>query len=96
MSTFEEKREAMKGLSQEEMAEGMKKIKAACICASCPSYEGTGETELAFCATGKSSVITKEKGCTCPGCPVTDMMSLRWQYYCTKGDARELSAAEKK
>ena len=96
MSTFEEKMEAMKDLSQEEMAERVKKVKAACICASCPSYEGTGEKELAFCAVGKSSAITEEKGCTCPGCPVTDMMSLRWQYYCTRGAGRELAAAEKK
>lgn len=96
MSTFEEKLAQMKGLSEAEMAERAKKIKSMCICASCPSYEGTGETELAFCLIGKSSVITEEKGCTCGGCPVTDMMSLRWVYYCTKGAARELAAAEKK
>lgn len=96
MSTFEEKMEAMKGLSEEEMAERIKKVKAACICAGCPSYEGTGETELGFCALGKSSVIKEEKGCTCGSCPVTEMMSLRWLYYCTRGAARELAVAEKK
>ncbi len=96
MSTFEEKVVQMKGLSEAEMAERAKKIKSMCICAGCPSYEGTGETELGFCLTGKSSVIKEKKGCTCGGCPVTEIISLRWVYYCTRGAARELAATEKK
>jgi hypothetical protein len=74
----------------------VKEVSKLCICGSCPTYDGTGETNLAFCATGKSEKITEEKGCTCPGCPVYDMMGLRWTYYCTKGAGREQAMAEKK
>ncbi|RMF90209.1 MAG: DUF2769 domain-containing protein [Methanobacteriota archaeon] len=85
-------------MSEEERANKIEEVKGVCknFCGNCPSYTGTGETDYGFCATGKSSKITEEKGCLCPGCPITGAMSLRWQYYCTGGAARELSAAEKK
>lgn len=95
--TFEEKMEAMKGLSEEEMAKKIQEVKEICksFCGECPTYTGTGETELGFCAIGKSKIIKEEKGCLCPSCPVTSMMSLRWEYYCTRGSGREQAAAEK-
>lgn len=99
MVTFEDVLEQMAGMSQEEMMAKVEENKKICAdyCGKCPSYEGTGETKLVFCALGKSDKITQEKGCLCPGCPIqTDMMHLRWDYYCTKGSGRELSAAEKK
>lgn len=97
MGTLEEKMEAVKELSAEEMVERVKEIKNICkaFCGECPSYTGTGETELGFCTVGKSSIIKEEKGCLCPSCPVTKKMSLRWDYYCTQGSARQLAAAEK-
>ena len=72
-------------MSEEERMQMMAGNKQKCICADCPSYVGTGETELLFCATSKSNKITEEKGCTCPTCPVTDMMGLTKTYFCTRG-----------
>ena len=93
--TFEEKIAAMAGLSQEEMAERVESMKEVCksYCGECPSYTGTGES-LVFCAMGRSSVISEEKGCLCPSCPVTEMMSLRWKFYCTRGSGREQAGQE--
>jgi hypothetical protein len=38
---------------------------------------------------GKSDKITEENGCMCRGCPVTEKMSLEWDYYCIKGSGSE-------
>lgn len=96
--TFEEALERMAGMSPEEMQARIEESKKVCAeyCGKCPSYVGTGETDLVFCAIGKSDKITEEKGCLCPGCPIQENMGLRWDYYCTKGSGRELLAAEKK
>ena len=93
---FEQKMEAMGALSQEEAAKMMEDVKSVCeaYCGQCPSYAGTGETELGFCSRGKSEIITEEKGCLCAACPITEKMSLRWGYYCTKGSGREQTAEE--
>jgi len=95
--TFEEKMEAMKGFSEDEMAKKIQEVKETCksFCGECPTYTETGETELGFCATSKSKIIIEEKECLCPSCPVTGMMSLRWEYYCTRGSGREQAAAGK-
>lgn len=89
--TFQEKMAAMAGLSREEMSKRIESMKEICksYCGECPSYTGTGESKLVFCALGKSSVIGDEKGCLCPSCPITEMMSLRWKFYCTRGSGRE-------
>ena len=91
MPKFEEMMKGMAGMSQEEMMKKVGEVKNVCknFCGKCPSYEGTGETDFGFCSTGKSQKITEEKGCICGGCPVTEMMGLRWGYYCTKGSGRE-------
>ena len=105
MGKFEEmmevNKERMKDLSPEEknkqMQEWMIRAKDICkeYCGKCPSYEGTVETDLIFCAMGKSDKITEEKGCICGKCPITEEMGLRWSYYCTRGSSGELWANEK-
>lgn len=89
--SFREKMAAMGNMSDEEMGRMVEEIKAVCqnYCGECPSYTGTGETELAFCALGKSDRISEERGCMCSSCPVTAKMSLEWDYYCIKGSGRE-------
>jgi hypothetical protein len=97
--TFEEMMEKMSGMTPEEMNAKIKELSKVCAdyCGKCPTYDGTGETDLVFCAKGKSGKITDEKGCLCPGCPVqTEMMGLRWDYYCTNGAAKEQLAAQEK
>jgi len=62
-------------------------VKEICkgFCSACPSYKGSGETELGFCFTGKSSKIRDEVGCICASCPVQAKYSLKGAYYCTRG-----------
>ncbi len=55
----------------------------------CPPY--VGEKKHTFCAIGKSTIIKKDKGCICPGCPVQKTMALRWDRYCLKGSGKEQS-----
>ncbi|VVB90736.1 Uncharacterised protein [uncultured archaeon] len=89
--TFEKTMEAMSKMSPEEMKNTIAELTKMCICGKCPSYKGTGEKRLLFCATGKSTLIKNEKGCLCPTCPVTEKIGLRWIYYCTKGSGKEQS-----
>ena len=87
--TFEQNMEAMNKMSPKEMDAKVKELTKMCICGRCPTYAGTGEKKLLFCATGKSTIIKKEKGCICPGCPVQKNLALRWDYYCLKGTGKE-------
>ena len=89
MDKYEEIQKKMMSMPDEERMQMMKKLESMCICASCPSYVGTGETGLFFCSKGKSAIITEEKGCTCPGCPVTPEMGLKNLYFCTRGSEKE-------
>jgi len=72
-------------------------VKDNCVCKTCPSWtpacDEKGEVG-GYCALGKSECITEEKGCICPECPVTKKLDLKWGYYCTKGSAKEMMAAE--
>jgi hypothetical protein len=90
-SSFEDVMKMMGQMTAEEMNAAMEEKSKICatMCGTCPSYEGTGEEKLLFCATGKSDVITEEKGCTCGGCAVQDQMMLRWDYYCMKGSGKD-------
>jgi len=91
------------GLTEEEadvkIAEAEEKlpmVKNMCICKPCPSYVAD-ETELGFChpLVGKSKIITKEKGCDCPKCPVYKEMSLKNGYYCMRKSEMEQEMAKK-
>lgn len=95
---FEEKIKIMNGMSERQLQENLEQVKYMCkdYCGKCPSYQGTRETDFAFCSIGKSSHIKEKKGCLCKQCPISKMMSLRWEFYCTEGNAMELAIAEKK
>lgn len=87
--TFEQIAEQMKKMSPAELEAKIKEAGKLCVCGKCPTYMGTGEKVLTFCARGKSKIIKNEKGCICPGCPVQKNMCLRWTYYCTRGSGME-------
>jgi len=57
-----------------------------CICGMCPSFVDCRE-EIAYClaVSQKSSCITEEQGCLCPGCPVLEKEGFSHVYYCTRG-----------
>jgi len=94
---FEEKIKIMDGMTEKQKQDSLEQVKHTCkdYCGKCPSLIGTGETDLAFCSIGKSSLIKEKKGCLCNQCPISKMMSLRWNYYCINGSALELSAKNK-
>ncbi len=91
LETFKQRMKELERLSPQGRAARIKELDQECICGMCPSYLGTGEEKLTFCVIGKSTVIEKEKGCICPGCPVQSELSLTWDYYCTKGSGKELA-----
>ncbi len=97
-ATFEEKMKLMAHMSEADQARSVENAIGFCAeyCGKCPTYEGTGETALVFCTLGKSSIIAEQKGCLCAQCPIAKTMSLRWDQYCIKGKAMELSEAERK
>jgi hypothetical protein len=89
--TFEQNMEAMSKLSPAQMQAQIKELDKICVCGKCPTYVGTGEKKLTFCAIGKSTVIKKDKGCLCPTCPVQKNLALRWDRYCLKGSGKQQS-----
>ena len=89
--TFEQNMEAMSKMTPAQMQAQIKELDKICICGKCPTYIGTGEKKLTFCAIGKSTMIKKDKGCLCPTCPVQKNLALRWDRYCLKGSGKEQS-----
>lgn len=94
---------AKMGKTEEEIAAMMTDLEAKlpmveeqCICKTCPSYV-QDETVVGFCHPfiSKSDVITEEKGCNCPRCPVYKKMEMKNGYYCTRMSELEQEAAKK-
>ncbi len=91
-----------KGMNEEdaeamlaELEEKLPMVKEQCICKTCPTYVAE-ETEVGFChpLVGKSKVISEEKGCNCPQCPVYKNMELKNGYYCTRKSEMEQEMAK--
>lgn len=78
-----------------DFEEKLPMVKQQCICKTCPSYVAE-ETELGFChpLIGKSKIITEEKGCNCPQCPVYKENKLQNGYYCTRKSEMEQEIAK--
>jgi hypothetical protein len=80
----------MDKLSQMPEKERIKATNENRCCASAPHAQHitTGakhNMEALYCLEGKSVVcITKQSGCICPACPVTDKLGLEKDYFCTK------------
>ena len=89
MDKWEEMMKKISAMPEAERTKQMEQSRKMCICTSCPSYVGTGETGCLFCGGEKSSIIKEEKGCNCGVCPVVAHMGLTRLYYCTRGNERE-------
>ena len=78
-----------------EFEEMLPMVKQQCICKTCPTYVAE-ETETGFChpLIGKSKIITEEKGCNCPQCPVYTKNNLKNGYYCTRNSEMEQEMAK--
>jgi len=74
----------------EEMKQKKQMVLSMCICKNCPTWvEGAEPIGFCFPAIGKNPMITEEKGCICPTCPVFSKLSLTKDYFCTKGSEKE-------
>jgi hypothetical protein len=92
MGKYEQMMQMIAKMSEEEKMKAIEGKKKMCTCPDCPSYNDCAKdnNELLYCALGKSpSCITKESGCICPSCPVTDQMGLTRDYFCTRGNEKE-------
>jgi len=73
--------------TKEEHMKTIQTNKGLCVGPSCPIYnERVNEKgELFYCALGEiPTCITKESGCICPTCTITEKMRLTNEYFCTK------------
>ena len=77
-------------MSPEEMEQRKQMVLSMCICKGCPTWV-EGAEPIGFCLPmiGKNAMITAEKGCICPTCPVFSKLSLTKDYFCTKGSEKE-------
>jgi hypothetical protein len=91
-----------KGVTEEEadamiaeFEEMLPMVKEKCICKTCPTYVAE-ETEIGFChpLVGKSKIITEEKGCNCPQCPIYTEKQMKNGYYCTRNSEMEQEMAK--
>lgn len=90
--SFEEKYKAlMGGMSEAEIKRSSEQVLHLCQCSRCPTNRETGEMNAVYCTLGKSRMNNEQKGCLCSECSITKTMSLRWDYYCIRGSALELS-----
>jgi hypothetical protein len=92
LDKFEEMTEMMSKMAEKERMKAIEESKALCICPDCPSYNECAQKrgESFYCALGRSpACITKESGCICPACPITEKMGLTHQYFCTRGTEKK-------
>lgn len=71
-------------------------VQEKCICKTCPTYLADDNGTNGFChpLIGKSVVITEEKGCDCPKCPIYIEKGMKNGYYCTRKSEMEQEMAK--
>lgn len=60
-----------------------------CVCPTCPTYNECmrNDSELLFCARGKTACMPTASGCKCGGCTVWGKYALGAYYFCMQGAA---------
>ena len=90
--SFEAKYKAMMGqMSEADIKRSAEQVLYLCQCAKCATNCETGEINAVYCTFGKNEMNKEDKGCLCSDCPITKTMSLRWDHYCIRGSAVDLS-----
>jgi len=95
MDKFNQIMKEMSEMKVEDRIKEVAKKKEICICNGCLTYNqcARDNKELLYCSLGKSSAcITKEIGCICPSCPITEQMGLENEFFCTRGSEKEQRA----
>jgi hypothetical protein len=88
MDKFEQMMQDVRKMSPKDMVMAEEKYEGMCICPTCPTHNKCAKMakELIFCIKGKSFMcISEDKGCICPGCPVTAEFGYKNKYFCMKG-----------
>ena len=89
---FEAKYEMMIGhMSKAEQKQAAQNTVHLCLCNKCPTNTNTRDINRVYCTFGKTDSTQEQKGCLCSDCSITKTMSMRWEYYCMRGSAVELS-----
>ena len=92
MDKFEQFAQQMSQMNEQDRKKVIEEKKNLCICGSCPTYNDCAKNnnELLYCSLNKSpTCITKELGCICPSCPITEQMGLVKEFFCTRGSEIE-------
>jgi len=75
-------------INEQERMIATKANKSLCICPTCPTYNECAKDndELLYCVLGRSiTCLTKESGCICPACKITENLGLTKDYFCING-----------
>jgi hypothetical protein len=91
MDQFEDVSRRMAAMSPEQQRKAIAEAQAFCACPRCQSY-GLGSkeaAELLFCVHGRSAHICGDQACACPKCSARNMMGIRHEHFCTRGNEKE-------
>jgi hypothetical protein len=75
LDKFEETMQMMSKMTEKERMKAVEDNKGLCICPDCPTYNECAQKkgEVFYCGLGRSpACVTKEEGCICPACPITE------------------------
>ena len=92
MHTLENIPQKLSNMNEEGHMIANKINKSLCICPTCPTYNECAKDneELIYCVLGKSiTCVTKESGCICPACEITEKMGLTKDYFCVYGTEKK-------
>ena len=92
MSIIENILQKGSNIKEEEHMMATKVSKSLCVCPNCPTYNECAKDneELIYCVLGKSiTCVTKESGCICPACKITEKMGLTKDYFCVYGTEKK-------
>ncbi|MEM2142384.1 MAG: DUF2769 domain-containing protein [Candidatus Thorarchaeota archaeon] len=90
--SFEAKyRALMAGMSEADMKRSAAEVLHFCKCPRCPTNRAAEGDQAVYCTLGRRTMTPEREGCLCSTCAITKTMSLRWDYYCLRGSAVELS-----
>jgi hypothetical protein len=86
--TFVKMMKQLRTMPKAQVMNKVAELGKLCTCPSCPSYTSCAKSAMEglFCAHGTSfHCISENKGCICPGCPVSAQLGLKHQAFCLMG-----------
>ncbi|MDD1675945.1 MAG: DUF2769 domain-containing protein [Methanomicrobiales archaeon] len=93
MDKFDKTMKDFLGKKPDEQKKILSSLQDMCICPTCPTHTqcAKDKNEVLFCVVGMDfGCIAEDKGCLCPGCPVTEVMGLSFNRFCMNGSEATL------